>query len=367
MNDYSEYAERARRAQAAMAAADCDWLFVSHSTDLLYLIGFTKRPSERLALLLLPREGRAKIVVPGFEVQVFQPYAGFFDVIGWEETEDPVAKVADVVGAGAGQTIAIADQLHTVFTLRLQAALGGARYMEGNRILARIRMIKTNAEIDALRGAAARTEDALASLFAEPVAGKTELEVLRFLHNGLTERGLELSGGGIVGAGPHSASPHHKTGEKILADGDALVIDFGGGWNGYRSDLTRSFHVGEPSAEFRRIYQITQEAQQLAFEATRPGMTAEEIDTVARDYISARGYGPAFIHRTGHGVGMDGHEYPYLVQGDATVIEEGMVFSIEPGIYLAGQYGVRIEDVVAVTATGAERLNHYPRDLQIVD
>ncbi len=367
MNDYSEYAERARRAQAAMAAADCDWLFVSHSTDLLYLIGFTKRPSERLALLLLPREGRAKMVVPGFEVQIFQPYASFFDVIGWEETEDPVEKVAEVVGAGAGQTIAIADQLHTVFTLRLQAALGGARYMEGNRILARIRMIKTAAEIDALRGAAARTEDALASLFAEPVTGKTEREVLRFLHNGLTERGLELSGGGIVGAGPHSASPHHKTGEKILADGDALVIDFGGGWNGYRSDLTRSFHVGEPPEEFRRIYQITQEAQQLAFEATRPGMTAEEIDTVARDYISARGYGPAFIHRTGHGVGMDGHEYPYLVQGDATVIEEGMVFSIEPGIYLAGQYGVRIEDVVAVTATGAERLNHYPRDLCIVD
>lgn len=361
------YAERAQRAQAAMAAANCDWLFVSHSTDLLYLLGFTKRPSERLALLLMPREGRAKMVVPGFELQVFQPYASFFDLIGWEETEDPVAKVAEVVGAGDGQTIAIADQLLTVFTLRLQAALSGASWMEGNQILARIRMIKTAAEIDALREAAAKTEDALASLFAEPVAGKTELEVLRFLHRGLTERGLELSGGGIVGAGPHSASPHHKTGEKRLAAGDALVIDFGGGWSGYRSDLTRSFHVGEPPAEFRRIYQIVQEAQQLAFEATRPGMITAEIDSVARDYIIAQGYEHGLLHRTGHGIGMDGHEYPYLVQGDATVIEEGMTFSIEPGIYLAGKYGVRIEDVVAVTATGAERLNHFPRDLQIVE
>ncbi len=364
MNDY---AERARRAQAALAAANCDWLFVSHSTDLLYLIGFTKRPSERLALLLLPREGRARMVVPGFEVPVFQPYAGFFDLIGWEETEDPVAKVAEVVGAGAGQSIAIADQLHTVFTLRLQAALGGARWLEGNRILARIRMVKTASEIDALRQAAAKTEDVLASLFAQPVAGKTELEVLRFLHSGLAEQGLELSGGGIVGAGPHSASPHHKTGERRLAAGDALVIDFGGGWRGYRSDITRSFHIGDAPDEYQRIYRIVREAQQLAFEATRPGVTTAQIDTVARDHISAQGYGPAFLHRTGHGVGMDGHEHPYLVQGDSTVIEEGMVFSVEPGIYLAGKYGVRIEDVVAVTATGAERLNHFPRELRILD
>ena len=363
----NEYVERSQRAQAALAAADCDWLFVSHSTDLLYLIGFTKRPSERLALLLIPREGRAKMVVPGFELPVFQPYASFFDLIGWEETEDPVAKVREVVGAGAGQTIAIADQLHTVFTLRLQAALAGASWLEGNHVLARIRMVKTASEIDALRDAAAKTEDALASLFSHPIVGKTELEVLRFLHRGLAERGLELSGGGIVGAGPNSASPHHKTGERRLAKGDAVVIDFGGGWRGYRSDITRSFHVGEPPPEFRRIYQITQEAQQLAFEAVRPGVTTEQIDSVARDYITAQGYGPAFLHRTGHGIGLDGHEYPYLVQGDTTVLEEGMTFSIEPGIYLAGKYGVRIEDIVAVTATGAERLNLFPRDLRIID
>ena len=362
-----EYAARAQRVQAALAAADCDWLFVSHSTDLLYLLGFTKRPSERLALLLIPREGRAKMVVPGFELPVFQPYASYFDLIGWEETEDPVQKVREVVGASAGQSIAIADQLHTVFTLRLQAALSDVRWLEGNRVLARIRMVKTAAEIDALREAAAKTEDALASLLARPIAGQTEQEVLRFLHRGLAERGLELSGGGIVGAGPHSASPHHKTGERRLAEGDALVIDFGGGWRGYRSDITRSFHLGEPQDEFRRIYQITQEAQQLAFEAVRPGVTTAEIDSVARDYITAQGYGPAFLHRTGHGIGLDGHEYPYLVQGDTTVIEEGMTFSIEPGIYLAGKYGVRIEDIVACTANGAERLNLFPRDLRIID
>jgi len=366
-SETNEYAARAERAQAALAAVKCDWLFVSHSTDLLYLLGFTKRPSERLALLLIPREGRAKMVVPGFELPVFQPYASYFDLIGWEETENPVAKVREVVGEGASQTIAIADQLHTVFTLRLQAALAGANWLEGNRVLARIRMVKTAAEIDALRAAAAKTEAALESLLAQPIAGQTEREVLRSLHQGLVDRGLELSGGGIVGAGANSASPHHKTGDRRLAEGDALVIDFGGGWRGYRSDITRSFHLGEPPPEFRRIYQITHEAQQLAFEAVRPGVTTEEIDAVARGHITAAGYGPAFLHRTGHGIGLDGHEYPYLVKGDRTVLDEGMTFSIEPGIYLAGKYGVRIEDIVAVTADGAERLNHFPRELRVVD
>ena len=363
----NEYTARAQRAQAALAAEDGDWLFVSHSTDLLYLIGFTKRPSERLALLLLPREGRGTMVVPGFELPVFAPYAHYFDLVGWEETEDPVDKIREVVGPGSGQTIAIADQLHTVFTLRLQAALAGARWLEGNRVLARIRMVKTAAEIEALGEAAAKTEDALHSLFERPIAGQTEQEVLRFLHRGLAERGLELSGGGIVGAGPNSASPHHKTGERRLSEGDALVIDFGGGWSGYRSDITRSFHIGAAPDEFRRIYEITYEANQLAFEAVRPGVTTAQIDTVAREHITAQGYGPAFLHRTGHGIGLDGHEYPYLVQGDTTVLEEGMTFSIEPGIYLVGKYGVRIEDIVVCRADGAERLNHFPRELRIIE
>jgi Xaa-Pro aminopeptidase len=173
-------------------------------------------------------------------------------------------------------------------------------------------------------------------------------------------------GTGIVGAGENGASPHHKTGTRALQKGDAVVVDFGGSLKDYRSDITRTFHIGEPSDEFRRVYEIVRVAQQRAFEAVRPGVTAEQIDNVARSYITEHGYGDFFLHRTGHGIGLDGHEAPYLVGGDLTALEEGMTFSIEPGIYLKGKFGVRIEDIVVVQKNGAERLNNFARDLTVV-
>jgi len=363
----SIYADRCRRAQEAMRARGIDWLFVSHSTDLLYLIGFTKRPSERLALFMLPQVGRPSMVVPSFELSVFGKYADFFDLVGWTETENPVTKVANLVGGdGFGQSIAIGDQLHALFLLRIQEALPAANYLPGNAITARLRMIKTPDEVANLRAAAEGADASLAALFSQPLLEMTELDVIRFLHQQLLVNGHESVGNGIIGAGPNGASPHHKTSDRPLQMGDAVVVDFGGGLNGYRSDMTRTFQIGQPAAEFRDIYQITYDAQQLAFEAVKPGVAAQEIDRVARDYITKHGYGEQFLHRTGHGIGLDGHEYPYIVHGDETILEQGMTFSLEPGIYLAGKYGVRIEDIVVVTADGAERLNQYPREMQIV-
>jgi Xaa-Pro aminopeptidase len=227
-------------------------------------------------------------------------------------------------------------------------------------------MIKTPDEIALLRTAAEGADRSYEALFTQPLLGMSELEVLRFLHAQLLANSHQTVGNGIVGAGAHGASPHHKTSETRLQAGDAVVVDFGGGVNGYKSDITRTFQLGDPTDEFRRIYEITREAQQLGFEAVKPGVTAESIDAVTRGYIAKHGYGDDFLHRTGHGIGLDGHESPYIIKGDQTVLQEGMTFSIEPGIYLKGKYGVRIEDIVVVTATGGERLNQSPRELRIV-
>ena len=361
----SVYEARAQRAQAAMAQRGIDWLFVSHSTDLLYLIGFTKQQSERLALFMLPRTGRPKMVVPGFETSVFDKYATFFDLVGWEETENPVDHVVRLVG-GSGKTIAIGDQLHAIFLLRIQQALAGASYVPGLEILARLRMVKTADEIANLRAAAQGADRSYEALLGQPLLKMTELDVIRFLHAELLKNGHQAVGNGIVGAGPNGASPHHKTSERRLERGEPVVVDFGGSLNGYRSDITRTFQLGETPREFKTIYEITQQAQQLAFEAVKPGVTAETIDQVARDHITRNGYGDYFLHRTGHGIGLDGHESPYIVKNDRTVLEPGMTFSIEPGIYLKGKYGVRIEDIVVVTENGAERLNQAPRDLRVI-
>ncbi len=361
----TSYAERCTRIQAEMAAQNVDWLLVTHSTDLKYLIGYTHRQSERLLLYMVPRQGRPKMVVPSFELSVVEKYATFFDLVGWQETEDPAAKVAGIIGSGA-RTLAIGDQLYAVFLLRIQSALPGARYVPGNNVVAPLRMVKDADEIARLRAAAQAADNAVAALLGQPLVGLTERDVIRFLHEQLLQNGHEAVGTGIVGAGPNSASPHHKTSDRRLQPGEAVVIDFGGSLNEYRSDITRTFHLGAPPKEFAEIYEIVRTAQQGAFEAVRPGVTAESIDRVARDYITQQGYGEYFLHRTGHGIGLDGHESPYLVGGDTTVLREGMTFSIEPGIYLKGKFGVRIEDIVVVTANGAERLNHAPRELKVV-
>jgi len=194
----------------------------------------------------------------------------------------------------------------------------------------------------------------------------TERELLAEIHRLLIEKGHDTIGGGIVGIGPNGASPHHHVTDTPGAAGDAVVVDFGGARQNYRSDMTRTFHLGEPSDEFRRVYRIVDESNEAAFQHVRPGVTAQELDAVARDHIAAAGYGAAFLHRLGHGIGLDGHEAPYLVRGDTTVLDEGMTFSIEPGVYLEGRFGVRIEDVVVVTRDGAERLNESTHELQVL-
>jgi Xaa-Pro aminopeptidase len=227
-------------------------------------------------------------------------------------------------------------------------------------------MRKSPWEVEQL-GAASRAADAtFEALVATDLEGASEREALARIHHLLLENGHEAVGGGIVGAGENGASPHHHSGDTKIEAGSAVVVDFGGSLNNYRSDITRTFHVGEPTPEFRQVYDIVNEANQKAFEFVKPGVRAADLDGLARSFIAEAGYPNEFLHRLGHGIGLEGHESPYLVTGSDAVLEEGMAFSIEPGIYLEGRFGVRIEDIAVVTSDGAQRLNLSSHELVVL-
>jgi Xaa-Pro aminopeptidase len=251
--------------------------------------------------------------------------------------------------------------------LGLQAVLGHrASFVPASPVLAPLRARKDAAEIELLRRAAAGADEAFRQVIGEGIAGRTEEEVASSLGRHLVDAGHESVAFTIVASGPNGASPHHRPGLRRIETGDAVVLDFGGRVGGYCSDLSRTISVGKPSAEAAEVHAVVREAQHAAFAAVRPGAQAEEVDAAARRLIEQAGYGREFIHRTGHGIGLEEHEPPYIVRGNAEPLDEGMCFSIEPGIYLEGRFGVRIEDIVSVTADGARSLNEAERALTVV-
>lgn len=359
------HAERLERAQAEMARQGVDLLLAGASSDLRYLTGYAGHPSERLSLLLLPRKGNPAYVVPALEAPGLADRRDLLDVHAWEETQDPAALVATLAGGMGGQTVAVADQLWSVFLLRLQGAIPGARWVEAGPTLRPLRMIKDGREIELMQEVARRTDDAWEEFITQPLIGQTERQALARLLELTHARGLG-PGFGLCASGPHAASPHHQTGGRVIEAGDAVVFDWGGTLDGYHSDVTRTVAAGEPSEEFQRVYAVVLDANQAALDAVRPGVPCEDIDLAARAVIEDAGYGPFFIHRVGHGLGLDVHEEPYLVSGNSLPLASGMVFSDEPGIYLEGRFGVRIEDAVLCTDDGAERLNNATRELTVV-
>lgn len=363
--DLGVYRDRIRRAQTEMARQGVDWLMVGPSSDLIYLTGHNAHLSERLNLMMVPQQGDPHFVVPVLESFLLGDRADLFNVHKWEETQDPAGIAAGVIGSVAGQKIAVGDQLWSTFLLRLQGAMTGASWVASGPVLRVLRMAKDGREIELMRAVAHRTDDAFHEFITTSIAGLTEAQAIERLGGLMAARGLPLAFG-ICASGPNAASPHHHTGDRVIQHGDSVIFDWGGTIEGYYSDITRTVHIGEPSAEFRKVYDIVYAAQQAAFDAMRPGVSCEDLDTVARSIISDAGYGDAFIHRLGHGLGLDLHEEPYLVSGNALPLAPGMVFSDEPGIYLAGRFGVRIEDIVVCTETGADRLNNAVRELVIM-
>jgi Xaa-Pro aminopeptidase len=360
------YAGRLRRAQDEMARQGIDLLVVGASADLCYLIGYEGHESERMSVLVLPRDGEPHYVVPGLEAPLLHEQRDLLRIVPWEETEDPAAKVAAVAGTSALGTLAAGDELWSVFTLRLQRAMPRARWTEGGQLLRPLRMIKDEREIALLAEAARRTDESWEEFLTFSITGLTEWEVRYRLMGLLSARGLQPVFCN-VGSGPHGASPHQTASDRVIGPGDAIVCDWGGSLEGYNSDVTRTAHVGEPSPEFARAYEAVLTANQSAFEAVRPGVPCQEIDRAARSVLTAAGYGDAFIHRTGHGLGLSLHEEPYLVEGNTLPLAEGMVFSDEPGVYFPGQFGIRIEDTVVCTADGGRRLNEATRELRVME
>ena len=380
----ARYGARLARAGEGVAAAGLDALLVGVGPDLAYLAGYEAMPLERLTMLVIPASGRATLVVPRLEVTPARGCPGvagaWIDVETWEETEDAVDRVAGLVRRGspaapAGRTtagrIAVSDRLWALHLLRLQAAMPGEAFVSASLVLRELRIVKDDDEIGLLRLAAQAADRVVWEIAHGRLVGRTEADVAREVRDRLVAEGHDAAEFAIVGSGPNSASPHHDASDRVIQAGEPIVLDIGGPYGGYGSDTTRTIWVtgGDatrgPDDEFLRLYSVLRGAQAEATHAVRPGVACERIDLVARELISASGHGAHFFHRTGHGIGLEGHEDPYIVAGNPEPLRVGMAFSVEPGIYLAGRYGARIEDIVICGEDGPIVLNELDRDLLV--
>ena len=365
--------DRLARAQRATAAAGLDALLITPGADLRYLTGYQAMPMERLTCLVVPAGGDPFLVVPLLErpAALASPVAGLgIEVHGWQETEDPFAVAAgglrDALG-GKPAMVALANRMWAEHALALQVATGAEVTLAG-RVLRELRMRKSPAEVDALRRAGQAIDRVHRRMGEWLRAGRTEAEVGRDIAEAIVAEGHVRADFTIVGSGPNGASPHHEMSERVIQPGDPVVVDIGGVTpEGYCSDSTRTYVVGgDPDPEFARYYAVLQAAQEAGCAAVRPGVPCEGVDAAARAVIAEAGYGEYFVHRTGHGIGLEVHEEPYLVAGNAEPLAPGMAFSVEPGIYLPGRHGARIEDICVCTEDGVERLNLVSRDLVVL-
>lgn len=370
------WAERLARVRAGMAQHDVDVLLLSVGADLPWLTGYEAMPLERLTMLVLPQAGDATLVVPRLEAPRVVERPEVFRLRPWEETEDPVGLVAELVGPA--DQVAVGDQTWARFVVDLLPLLPSARWQHATTVTGPIRARKDQAEVEALRAAAQAADAVAAALQGGDVAlvGRTEAEVSAELGRRLLEAGHHKVNFAIVAAGANAASPHHEAGARVIERGDVVLCDFGGTMPGadgspagYCSDITRCVVAGgvEPPPEVAEAYEVLHAAQAAAVDAAVVGQPCQEVDAVARRLIAEAGYGERFVHRTGHGIGLDAHEDPYLVAGNQQVLEPGHAFSIEPGIYTDAAWGLRLEDIVVAAPDGPDLLNRAEHGLVVVD
>jgi Xaa-Pro aminopeptidase len=361
------YLDRIERSARESAAQGYAALVVGPSPDLAYLCGYAPMPFERPTLLLVRSDADPVLLVPALErtLAATSPVGDRLSLVSWNDGDDPYA-IAAALLPSTGQ-VAIGDQLWAAHVLGLQAAATSVSFAAASPVLGRLRAVKDADELDALRRAGAAADATFADVCGVGFEGRREDEIAAEVAALLVRHGHARADFAIVASGPHGASPHHEAGDRVIGRGDAVVLDFGGELDGYFSDTSRTVVVGAEPDGFREVYDLVGQAQAAAVRAVRPGVTAEEIDRVARDRIAEAGLGDRFLHRTGHGIGLEVHEPPYLVAGNDERLEPGMTFSVEPGVYLEGRFGVRIEDIVTVTDDGVERLNVSTRELLVVD
>jgi Xaa-Pro aminopeptidase len=385
VTELSAQALAARRARIArvrhrMEEAEVDALLLSHGADLPWLTGYRAMPLERLTLLVLPVTGDAHLVVPGLEAPRVAAADDLFSLVPWSDAEDPVGLVGSLLSSSTGRrrpapTLAVSDRAWATTVLALQRRLPEARWIEASTVTSSLRAVKDAHEVAALRMAGAAADRVAATLQAGeiPLLGRTEAEVSGDLADRLVAEGHRQVNFAIVGSGPNAASPHHEPGARVIGVGETVVCDFGGTFSldgdvGYCSDITRTVVTGDPSTEMVETYRVLWEAQRAGVDSARAGVTAEEVDRVTRSVIDDAGLGRYFVHRTGHGIGIEEHEDPYLVTGNHEVLRPGHAFSVEPGIYRHGRFGMRLEDIVVIGEDGApEALNTVDHGLAVVD
>jgi Xaa-Pro aminopeptidase len=375
----ARYGERLERARAATTEHGVAALLIGVGADLQYLIGYSAPLNERLTMLVAPASGSPFLIAPRLEAMRAAgcpaAAAGFVEIVAWEETEDPHALTAARLEARIGrgdERVLVSPSLWALHLIALQRVLAERPFGLATEVLRSLRMAKDAEEIALLRLAAEAADRALSHVVAGPLIGRTEAEVSREIRERLLAEGHEEAHFAIVASGPNGASPHHEAGTRRLRAGEPVVFDIGGTLGGYASDMTRTVwiegpdHAEPPSAEFRVVHDLVRAATEAATAAARPGVTCSALDAIARGVIADGQFGPAFIHRLGHGIGLEGHEEPYLVGGNDEPLAPGISFSIEPGIYLDGRFGVRIEDIVVCGTAGPIVLNELRRDVWAV-
>jgi Xaa-Pro aminopeptidase len=362
-----DFAQRMTRAAKQAQDAGLTGVLVTPGPDLMYFTGYAPIAiTERITMLVLHASRDPAMIVPILERPDAEnsPGAGALSLSDWTDGNDPYEATAPLLDAHG--RYAISDSAWAMHVLGLQGTLPESSYVSMTAALPMLRAVKDADELERLAAAGAAADASFEDIAGVRFAGRRESEIAADLAGFLREHGHSEVDFTVVGSGPNGANPHHEMSERVIEEGDMVVLDFGGIKDGYGSDTTRTVHVGEATDEEREVFEIVRHAQQAGFEAVRPGVACQEIDRAARKVIADAGYAEYFIHRVGHGIGLTTHEPPYMVEGEQHLIEPGMCFSIEPGIYLPGRFGVRIEDIVVATESGGRRLNNTNREMRIV-
>lgn len=361
------YRQRIEKLCERLRRADVEALVVAPGSDLRYLCGYDAPALERPSLLIVRGDGEVSFVAPELErLRVEQEvHLPDVQVITYGELDDPFRLAGRAVDPSGRSSIAIGDRMWTSFALGLQGVLPGRSWLRASEFLGPLRAVKDAEEIAAL-AAAGRAIDRVHTRVPDVLRpGKTEAQVARELANMIRDEHDAMLFV-IVASGENSASPHHEPGQRIIEKGDVVVVDIGGSLDGYCSDMTRMYAIASSPPGFAAAYAALETAQSAGVQAVRPGATAGEVDAAARDVLADAGLGPAFVHRTGHGIGLDVHEEPWILPASEQVLREGMAFSVEPGFYLEGVFGARIEDIVTVTESSVTSFNHVDRSLVVI-
>ncbi|MXZ77202.1 MAG: aminopeptidase P family protein [Acidimicrobiia bacterium] len=358
--------------RALMAEQQVDVLLLSVGADLPYFCGYEAMALPRLTMLVVPQDGDARLIVPRLEAPRVVERPGVFEMAVWNETDDPIALARSFVGSAS--VIAVGDRMWAGFLVDLARLLPGAEFRRASEVTSSIRSVKDAAEVESLRAAAAAADRVAVALRSGDIelVGRTEAEVSAELGRRLLAEGHQRVNFAIVAAGENAASPHHEPGERTIKPGEVVLCDFGGTMAnasgvGYCSDITRCVHLGEPPADLVDAYDVLFEAQAAQVAAAEVGRPCQDVDRVGREIITEAGFGDNFIHRTGHGIGTEAHEDPYIVEGNTLELRAGHAFSIEPGIYLPGRWGLRLEDIVVAATDGPDNLTTTDHRLAVLD